>query len=212
MASFFIKYLAEISQLRENCFEYEIGNPKKLSLTKYIKDDLKTISLVGDVLNPKHIKMAQREALMWGTLQQEAIEYGNVIHEILSFIKTERDIELAIKKAIENGLITISQKEIVIKTLYEIINHSDLLVYFSEDHVVLNENTIIQKDGNAVKPDKMIVSQNNEIYLLDYKTGTHSEKYKLQLEKYQKAIELMDYKVIKKSLVYIGSKIEVVNF
>jgi hypothetical protein len=24
---------------------------------------------------------------MWGTHQQEAIEYGNVIHEILSFVK-----------------------------------------------------------------------------------------------------------------------------
>jgi hypothetical protein len=32
----------------------------------------------------------QREALMWGTHQQEAIEYGNVIHEILSFVKTKK--------------------------------------------------------------------------------------------------------------------------
>jgi large-conductance mechanosensitive channel len=38
----------------------------------------------------KNIKIAQREALMWGTHQQEAIEYGNVIHEILSFVKTKR--------------------------------------------------------------------------------------------------------------------------
>ena len=212
MASFFIKYLVKKNQLQENYLEYEIGNPKKLSLKSSIKDELKTISLVSNVLNPKHIKIAQKEALMWGTFQQEAIEYGNVIHEILSFIKTERDIEFAMKKAIENGLIALSQKEIVIKTLYEIINHTDLLVYFSEDNVVLNENTIIQKDGNAVKPDKMVLTQNNEIYLLDYKTGTHYEKYQLQLEKYQKAIELMDYKVLKKSLVYIGSKIEVVNF
>jgi len=163
-------------------------------------------------LNPKNIKIAQKEALMWGTHQQEAIEYGNVIHEILSFIKTERDIEFAIKNAIENGLITMSQKEIVIKTLNEIINHTDLLVYFSEDNIVLNEKTIIQKDGNAVKPDKMVLTQNNEIYLLDYKTGTHYQKHQLQLEKYQKAIELMDYKVVKKALIYISGEINVINF
>ena len=48
---------------------------------------------------------------MWGTHQQEAIEYGNIIHEILSFVKTASDIDLAVLKAIENGLITITQKE-----------------------------------------------------------------------------------------------------
>src|SRR4030095_9426972 len=34
------------------------------------------------VVDFKNIKIAQREALMWGTHQQEAIEYGNVVHEI----------------------------------------------------------------------------------------------------------------------------------
>jgi hypothetical protein len=33
---------------------------------------------------------------MWGTHQQEAIEYGNVIHEILSFVKKQNDVDLAI--------------------------------------------------------------------------------------------------------------------
>jgi hypothetical protein len=46
---------------------------------------------------------------MWGTHQQ-AIEYGNVIHEILSFVKTKNDVDL-ITKSIENGLITFGQKK-----------------------------------------------------------------------------------------------------
>jgi hypothetical protein len=46
---------------------------------------------------------------------------------------------------------------------------------------------------------------------LDYKTGTHNQKYQLQLENYQNAIEKMGLKVIKKALVYIGKEINVVN-
>ena len=49
------------------------------------------------------------------------------------------------------------------------------------------------------------------ILLLDYKTGLHKEKYRTQLENYQKAIESMGYKVTKKALVYIGETVNVVN-
>jgi len=49
------------------------------------------------------------------------------------------------------------------------------------------------------------------VYLLDYKTGVHNQKYQKQLENYQFAIEQMGFKVTKKSLVYIGEQVNVVN-
>ena len=57
----------------------------------------------------------------------------------------------------------------------------------------------------------MVLTNNKEVFLLDYKTGAHNSKYQLQLETYQNAIELMGFKVMKKSLVYIGTTINVVN-
>jgi RecB family exonuclease len=57
----------------------------------------------------------------------------------------------------------------------------------------------------------MVVTSSNEVYLLDYKTGIHNAKHQKQLENYQLAIELMGYKVVKKSLIYIGKQIDVVN-
>ena len=113
--------------------------------------------------------------------------------------------------AIENGLIVSSQKEDVLKTIYEIVNHQDLSLFFSNEHKILNEKTIIQKEGNLVIPDRMVLTKLNEIYLLDYKTGKHQTKYQLQLENYQKAIEKMGFKVTKKALVYIGDTLEIVN-
>ncbi len=211
MCAFFINYLISKGEFEEDKLEYEFGSPAKLSLKKKHVDTSKTIPLVAEILNPKNIKIAQREALMWGTLQQEAIEYGNVVHEILSFIKTKKDVDLAIVKAIESGLITVSQKDTVCETIREIVNHSELECYFSEENEVLNEQTIIQKEGRTIKPDRMVLSRSKEVFLLDYKTGIHHPKYQLQLDNYQAAIEKMGYKVVKKALIYIGEQINVVN-
>ena len=211
MASFFIKYLMHEHVFEEEKLEYKFGNPIKLSTEKIHLDTTKTIPFVSKILDPKNIKIAQREALMWGTHQQEAIEYGNVVHEILSFVKTKSDIDLAITKAIESGLINYNQKDLVFQTIQEIVNHTELSVCFTEGNEILNEQTIIQKQGKTIKPDRMVLTRNKEVFLLDYKTGTHNPKYELQLDNYQNAIELMGYKVVKKALVYVGAKINVVN-
>ncbi|MGL2965546.1 UvrD-helicase domain-containing protein [Flavobacterium sp. XGLA_31] len=210
MASFFIRFL-ENKGFEETQFDYSFGDAKKLSVSKEIKTETETIPQLSATLNPKSIKIAQKESLMWNTQQQKAIEYGNIIHEILSFVKTKNDIDLALTKAIENGLIITSQRETVEKTIGEIVNHPELDSYFCSENTVLNEKTILQKDDNIVKPDRMVLNHQNEMYLLDYKTGAHQAKYSIQLENYQKAIEKMGFKVTKKALVYIGDEIEIVN-
>ena len=159
---------------------------------------------------PKKIKIAQREALMWGTDQIKAIEFGNVMHEILSFVKTVSDINLAIEKAIENGLITESQKPEVERTLNEIVNHPELQVFFEADKKVFNEQNIIKKGTATIKPDRVSVKE-QMAYLLDYKTGAHQAKYEKQLAEYEKALQEMGFSVEKKTLVYIGEKLEVVH-
>ncbi len=211
MSTFFVDYLINKGDFNEDKLEYEFGNPTKLSSKSDKTDDVQLIQSVGEVLNPKNIKISQRESLMWGTHQQEAIEYGNVVHEILSFVKIKSDIDLAITKSIESGLITINQKELVFDTIQEIVNHPELSICFEEGNQVLNEQTIIQKEGKIVRPDRMVLNSNKEVFLLDYKTGTHNPKHGLQLENYQNAIEKMGYKVVKKSLIYIGEQINVVN-
>jgi ATP-dependent exoDNAse (exonuclease V) beta subunit len=212
MCTFFINYLIHQGLYKEDQLEYGFGNSVKLSSDQKHEDRSKIIPSVFEVLNPKNIKIAQREAVMWGTHQQEAIEYGNVIHEILSFVKTKNDVDLAIIKALENGLITPSQKEIVYQTIQGIVEHVELKNHFAEGNQVLNEQTIIQKEGRIIKPDRMVVTPDNTVFLLDYKTGAPNSKYELQLDNYQKAIEDMGYSVVEKHLVYIGNELVVVRF
>ena len=211
LSSFFVLYLSSLHLFDKEQSEYHFGSNIKLSERHETIEQTITIEKVVLVLDPKAVKIAQREALMWGTHQQDAIEYGNLIHEILSYIKTENDVEDAITKAIEKGLINDLQREMVTKTIREIVRHDDLQCYFSAKHRILNEQSIIQSDG-MVQPDRMVIADHNDVFLLDYKTGSHDKKYLLQLETYQNAIEKMGYKVTKKALVYIGKEeIKVLN-
>ena len=211
MSAFFIHYIEQNADFDPERTEYSWGSQTKLSLVQIHVDKSKTIPVVQHLLDFKNIKIAQREALMWGTHQQESIAYGNVIHEILAMIETKNDISIAIEKAIEEGLIHQGQNELVLKTLLEVVHHKELAVFFQEGNEIMNEQTIIQKEGGLVKPDRMVLTVNNEILLLDYKTGVHHNKYQKQLENYQFAIENMGFKVVQKTLVYISEVVEVVN-
>ncbi|SFD36618.1 UvrD-helicase domain-containing protein [Flavobacterium phragmitis] len=211
MASFFIKFLIHEGVYDEAKLNYEFGDKTRLSKVSKTVDLVKSIPIVKEVLNPKSIKIAQREALMWGTHQQEAISYGNVVHEILAFVRDKSDIDLAVTKALENGLVTYDQVDQVLNTLSEIVNHPELTVCFDGSHTVLNEQAIVQKEGRILKPDRVVFLESKEAFLLDYKTGAVNAKYQQQIQEYQDAIEDLGYKVLKKALVYIGSEIEVVN-
>jgi ATP-dependent exoDNAse (exonuclease V) beta subunit len=211
MALFFINYLEKFVGFDIQKHEYEIGSPERISHKSPIGEEARKIPFVREVLDPKNIKIAQRESLMWGTHQQKAIEYGNIVHEILSYIGTASDVGLALTKAIENGLIVESQQEEVAKTISLILGHPELMDYFAEGNNVMNEQTIIRKEGTPIKPDRMVMAQDNKVYLLDYKTGSHNQKYLQQLEAYEQAIEKMGYQVAKKALVYIGEEVNVVN-
>jgi hypothetical protein len=68
-----------------------------------------------------------------------------VVHEILC--KTKNDIDLAIYKSIESGLITINQR-VGLQNNPGYRKSCSVRIFFSEQHQVLNEQTIIQKEKN----------------------------------------------------------------
>ncbi len=212
MCRFFIDYIQHFENDNDvEKFEYEIGNSEKISEPKPEIPDSKKVPYITELLQPKAIKIAQREALMWGGKQLEAIEYGNIVHEILSWIKTESDVETALEKAIENALITIIQVEQVKKTLLAVLRHPELQEAFAPNAKILNEQLIIAQTGSLIKPDRMVISEDKSVFLIDYKTGVHLPKYKHQLENYQLSIEEIGFAVAKKTLVYIGEEVKVVN-
>lgn len=210
MSSYFIGYLQQKGLFDNRLAQYEFGNPQRVSEAEDFEVSQNTIQVVKEHFNPRAVKIAQRESLMWGSKQLKAIEFGNVMHEILSFVKAGSDIQLAVVKAVEAGLITKLQEEEVEESLKRIILHPELNEFFAEGSVVYNEQNIIRRDVMTIKPDRVSVRE-GKAYLLDYKTGAHLPKYEKQLAEYQKALEEMGFEVAKKSLVYISDSINVVH-
>lgn len=159
---------------------------------------------------PESIKIAQREAMMWDTSQQEAIAFGNVMHKVLSFVKTKFDIDVAITKALEEGLITKNQETIVLQYIKDIVGNADLQEFFDGSFQVFNERSILKKGAKTMIPDRVVVND-KVAYLLDYKTGTHHLKYVNQLNEYENVLQEMGFVVKKKVLIYVGKQLEIVN-
>jgi len=210
MSSYFIKYLMQKGVFDNLKAEYGFGDAVKLSEEEPQTADQKIIKVVRERFDPRAVKIAQRESLMWGTKQLMAIEFGNVMHEILSFVTTAHDIPIAIMKAIENGLIVRSQSDDVEVMLKEVVCHPDLADFFADGMVIFGEQSIIAYGMPTIKPDRVAV-KDSKAWLLDYKTGTHLPKYERQLTDYQKALEAMGLSVVKKSLVYIGDGVTIME-
>jgi len=203
MSRFFIHYLRQQGLFDQEQLMYAFGQPERLSKpSEETSTQAKLIESVTTLFDFNDIKIAEREALMWDTQVGEAIAYGNITHRIMAFIQTYRDVESAIARALEEGLIVESDKASFTQTIQQIINHPELRVFFA-DGVVYNERMMIGKNKNNLIPDRVLI-QGEKAYLLDYKTGKPEEKYVKQLEKYEESLQEMGYEVVKKVILYMG--------
>ena len=66
---------------------------------------------------------------------------------------------------------------------------------------------LLKNDSNLLVNYEIV----NDKILLEYKTGFYNEKQQSHVENYQRAIESMGYRVVKKALIYIGERVEIVN-
>ena len=77
--------------------------------------------------------------------------------------------------------------------------------YLDKDDVVLNETTIITKEGVELRPDRVVIKPDH-VMIIDYKTGReYKDKYEKQLEEYRNCLKEMGYKDVRTEILYIGS-------
>ena len=167
------------------------------------------------ISSPKHehnIKIVTNSGYLWDTLQKEAIEKGNLIHNIMSQIKTETDIDFVFDEFISSNVITKEQAIILKKIVQQIVTHKDLNPYFSKNETIYNERDIISKSGDIVRLDRLVLNNNNQAVIIDYKTGNEDSNHINQLNKYESILQEMNIKTIKKILVYINEGIQIKEF
>ena len=146
---------------------------------------------------------------MWDTEQQSAIEKGNLIHLILSRIKTFNDIDFVFDSFLAEGKINMSHFTELKPLIQKVVSHTKLSSFFEQDANVYIEREILLKGSASIRPDRLVINENKDVAILDYKTGAMSPKHEEQLLQYEEIINTLDLNVTQKILIYINDTIEI---
>ncbi|MGB0879945.1 MAG: PD-(D/E)XK nuclease family protein [Polaribacter sp.] len=154
-----------------------------------------------------NIYMLANSSKLWDTDQGKAIDFGNLIHEMMAKINTKNDVESVVNQYVQEGVVNGIDSKLIKKNINNIVHHPDLVAYFSEDVVAYNEREIVAIDHQIIVPDRLVFHKNNELTIIDYKTGKPSKEHHQQLLKYEQVLKSMNFKILKKLLIYLGEDV-----
>ncbi len=128
-------------------------------------------------------------------------EWGNLIHLILSKIKSNQDVAQVLEKFLTDGIIDPDEKNEIEDQLITFLNHPDVNPWFLQGLKIKTEAEILLKDGKTFRPDRLVFND-NKVTIIDFKTGKPEKKHREQVNRYLKQLEEMDYKNIQGLLLY----------
>jgi ATP-dependent helicase/nuclease subunit A len=174
----------------KNDFDIETENMKYYISTEWYKKM---------IVKPKHIKLKEFSDKDFSF----KTNWGTIVHNVLSHMKTKEDMDFAVNKAQSEGIINQQQKEKITELLLKILNHNVVKDWFKTENVVKSESEILLNDGNILRPDRVILN-GKEAIIIDYKTGLEKEEHKKQVKKYGEVLSLMGFTKISKYLLYLN--------
>ena len=135
-------------------------------------------------------------------------EWGVLVHQILSEIRTEEEMELVLSPYLSDGTIDGKTAD-WIRTKIKLMEHHPLIGAAFEPSAKIKTECEILYGGEVRRLDRY-AELPDVIYLLDYKTGMKEPSHRKQLDLYVEALKDMTDKEIRAHLVYLSDSIEVV--
>lgn len=207
----FISYLQALGRWSDNQSTYSFGNRIKRPEEPKEIDNTAVLKFISVPKEDHNLNILTKSGQLWDTKQERAIERGNLVHLILSKIKTSQDLDFAIDDLLVSGDITDSEKEALRNLALGVIEHPKLKRYYTDEFKTYNETDIITSAGQLLRPDRINIGPSNEATIIDYKTGEQSVAHKSQLESYSSILETMSYKVKHKFIVYINEHVDIIE-
>lgn len=145
------------------------------------------------------------------TAQQKV---GNIVHEILSKIGTLDEVEQVKNDFFTEAKLDNELVQQVSDLLHSVLETKEVRPFFDPQYEYKTEcEILLGKDfvrpecfekQDVVRPDR-IVFAGDETWVVDYKTGEKSDKYKDQVNGYMSVLEEMGYDNVKGFLLYISN-------
>ncbi|WP_435253776.1 UvrD-helicase domain-containing protein [Tenacibaculum sp. A30] len=204
----FINYLKAQNLWNDDQLEYTIGIPERVNEPKEQNNATEIQeTFISTPWQEHNIQMLASASKLWDTEQGKAIEFGNLIHEMMAEVTTKEDVKEVVLRYEQQGILPKEKTKEITKKIRQIINHPLLQDYFSDEVTVYNEREIVDVDGQIVIPDRLVFNKENQVVIIDYKTGKPSKVYHQQLLRYARVLQTMNFKVQKKLLIYIDEEI-----
>lgn len=144
--------------------------------------------------------------------EENLIERGSALHEILSNVSVAESLPFAISKAIAEGYLREDQCQSTTLLLEKMLQHPYGKRWFARENVILNEQTILIPEGTRmVRPDRVVKFADGSVAVIDYKFAHPKESHKQQVAGYSICIKQMGFDKVEGFLWYShpnGSYIE----
>jgi hypothetical protein len=148
--------------------------------------------------------------------QRQYIQTGSILHQIFSTIRTSADIEGALNRLQQEGVLYDEQvtAEKISSMLHKRLSNKNVADWFSDRWTLFNECTILTVENDEVKerrPDR-VMTDGKEWVVVDFKFGSPKDEYYDQVRDYMQLLADMGHTHIKGYLWFVYSnKIEEVT-
>lgn len=133
-------------------------------------------------------------------------QYGNLMHEILSYIHYIDDIPNAVLPYVLSGELSHEESFLIANKLKNWLSQPEIAHWFAPESRIINETEILQQKGTFLRPDRVVISD-GEVSVIDYKFGNIERKsYHKQVDRYVSLIKEMGFTQVKGYIWYIELK------
>jgi ATP-dependent exoDNAse (exonuclease V) beta subunit len=209
---FFSEFLQEQSKWIDGQLIYEFGTPQRTAITK-VKEKIahRIPKYLATTPEDHQLKIVTAEASLWDTTAQNAIQQGNILHDIMAEIRTTTDIDPYFESISKRSIYSSEELETLYAKVRSIATHPKLKHLFENTAEVRNEGDIITSTGLLLRPDRLNILASDLVTIVDYKTGTPNYHHEDQINSYATALEQMGKKISEKLLVYTSGEEITIN-
>lgn len=190
-----------IAEDNENGIEIELNSGAKKVVSKKEPSQLFYPKQLTETLWFPDIALQDKEELTHAAYLSPEMQFGLQFHLLMSRIESENQIQDVVRSAIQEGDVEANNEEELIKKLTMLFQSTEYTSLFLNKIDVLNEQAILVDTETTLRPDKIILKE-NETVIIDYKTGVPSAKDLKQINQYKSTLELMGYPKVSCYLFY----------
>jgi ATP-dependent helicase/nuclease subunit A len=135
------------------------------------------------------------------------INYGILLHQVLSRIQYKTDVEDVIHQFHSEGIIMEHEKEKLNDIILGMMKHPQIGNWFSKEWTVKTEAPVLVPNGRPGRIDRVVFKKTaqgkRKAVIIDYKSGEKKQEDREQVEAYALLLSQMGYVDVEAFLVYL---------